>query len=231
MSRNRRFRPSRALTGAAGAVALTGMLALSGCGAGQLAQTANQTSAVNGISAQQGEVLIRDARIAYPPNASTGVLYPAGSSAPLEVTLLNSAPVTDRLVGVSSPGAPAARIGGDPTMTQGIPLVAQVAAEGGVPADSRPITIELGGLVTPIRTGLSVPVTFTFERAGSIDLDVPIAAPPESAEPERADAESEAAGEAGSEAGGGDHAGAQSAEQEPAETPATPAPAGSEGGS
>lgn len=188
MSSNRRFRPSRALTGAAGAVALTGVLALSGCGTGQLAQTANQTSAVNGVSAQQGEVLIRDARIAYPPRSSEAVLYPAGGSAPLELTLLNTGSVPDRLVRVSSPGAPAVRIGGDPTLTQDIPLVAQVAAEGGVPAGSRPLTIELGGLVSPIRTGLSVPVTLTFEHAGSVELDVPIAAPHEGVEPERADA-------------------------------------------
>ncbi|MBW0107028.1 hypothetical protein, partial [Pseudonocardia sp. KRD291] len=189
MSRNRRFRPSRALSGAAGAVALTGVLALSGCGAGQLSQTANQISAVNGISTQQGDVLIRDARIAFPPRTSEGVLYPAGGSAPMEVTLLNTGAVTDRLVRVSSPGAPAVRVGGDPTLPQDIPLVAQIAAEGGVPAGSRPLTIELGGLVAPIRSGLSVPVTLTFERAGSIDLDVPISAPPEGTEPERADAE------------------------------------------
>lgn len=222
MSRNRRFRPSRTLVGAAGAVALTGMLALSGCGTGQLAQTANQTSAVNGISSQVGQIAIRDARVAYPPRSADGNVYPAGGAAPLEVTLLNTASVPDRLIGVRSPAASAVRVGGDPTMPQNVPLVAQVAAEGGVQPGNRPLTIELGGLTAPIRPGLSTTVTFSFERAGSVTLQVPIAAPPEGTEPERAEAEG--AGHSAPEA----EAPAGQAEAPAPEAPA--APAAGEGG-
>lgn len=237
MSRNRRLRPSRALTGAAGAVALTGLLALSGCGTGQLAQTANQISAVNGVSTELGEVQIRDARIAFPPRASGATLYPAGGVAPLEVTLVNSASTADRLIRVSSPGAPAVRVGGDTTMPQGVPLVAQVAAEGGAPQGTRPITIELGGLVAPIRTGLSVPVTLTFERAGSVDLQVPIAAPAEGSEPERVDSKKKEAEAEGSEQASpeapapGEPAESPAPGEAPAARPGAEAPAGGEGGS
>ncbi|RZT88819.1 hypothetical protein EV383_5768 [Pseudonocardia sediminis] len=236
MSRTRRFRPSRTLTGAAGAVALTGVLALTGCGAGQLAQTANQISAVNGISSQVGQVVIRDARVAYPPRGAEGNVYPAGSAAPLEVTLLNTASVSDRLVGISSPVAPAVRVAGDPTLPQNIPLVAQVAAEGGVQPGNRPITIELGGLTAPIRPGLPTPVTFSFERAGSVTLQVPIAAPPEGTEPERADAEAEGSEQASPEPAAPAEAGAPAGGEaivpapQPAEAPGAPAPAPAEGG-
>lgn len=196
MSRNRRFRPSRALAGTAGAVALTGLLALSGCGTGQLSQTATQTSAVNGVSADHGPVAIRDARIAFPPQPADGVLYRPGGSAPLEVTLINTGSTADRLVRVSSPVSGNVTIGGDAAMPKDVTLASQVAAEGGAPQGTRPITIALAGLTTPIKSGLTVPVTFTFERTGSVTLQVPIGAPAEGTEPERHDSEA-AAGEGG----------------------------------
>lgn len=189
MSRNRRFRPSRAL---AGAVALTGLLTLAGCGTGQLSQTAGQISAVNGVSAEQGQVAIRDARIAYPPRSQGGTLYAPGGTAPVEVTLLNTGSVPDRLLRVSSPVASAGTVTGDASLPQGVTLVSQQAAEGSPPEGTRPIRIALAGLTAPIRTGLAVPVTFTFERAGSVTLQVPIGAPAEGTEPERQDSEAAA---------------------------------------
>nr|WP_063709828.1 hypothetical protein [Nocardia transvalensis] len=56
--------PRRALIIAA--VAAGAALALSGCGAGQISQTASQVAAVNGNSANVGKVALRDVRILLP---------------------------------------------------------------------------------------------------------------------------------------------------------------------
>jgi hypothetical protein len=67
---------------------------LAGCSAGQVAETALKNPSVYGVNSQSrnGAVLIRGLAVAYP--GTTG--YPAGSSAPLELTLVNETrqPVT-----------------------------------------------------------------------------------------------------------------------------------------
>nr|WP_068022384.1 hypothetical protein [Nocardia mexicana] len=51
---------------AVAALAAGAALALSGCGAGQISQTASQVAAVNGNSADVGQVALRDVRILLP---------------------------------------------------------------------------------------------------------------------------------------------------------------------
>ncbi|MDQ4118432.1 MAG: hypothetical protein M3235_15930, partial [Actinomycetota bacterium] len=194
MTRTRRLRPSRALAGTVGALALAGSLALSGCGAGQLSQTSEQGAAVNGTNARQGDVFIRDMQIVYPQRpASPEAPYPRGAAAPLRFGIVNEGPVADRLVRVSSPIATAVTINGDASLPQNILLLG--GGEGGTaPAGVRPVTVELTGLTRPIQAGVSVPVTLTFERAGSTTVQAPVGAPPEGgsgSEPEREDAEGE----------------------------------------
>ena len=189
MTRTRRLLPCLV-----GALALAGTLALSGCGAGQIAQTSDESAAVNGVGAQVGDVVIRDMQVAYPPRpASPEAVYPQGGSAQLKFGIVNEGTTADRLVRVSSPAATAVRIGGDPSLPPNILLLG--GGEGGTaPAGVRPATIELTGLTTPIHAGVSVPVTLTFERAGSTTVQAPIGAPPEGAaagQPERADSEAE----------------------------------------
>ena len=211
MSRNRSLRPSRALAGAVGAVALTGLLAVSGCGTGQMSQTAAQISAVNGVSAEQGAVLIRDARIAYPAKPVGGTLYGPGADAPVEVSLINTAIAADRLVRVSSPISPNVTITGNPAMPQNVTLMAKVEAEGGVSPGSQPLGLQLTKLTAPIRTGLTVPLTFTFAKAGSVTVAVPVSAPAEGTEPERAEGgEAPASAEPAGEAAPAPAAGAES---------------------
>ena len=43
--------------------------------------------------------------------------------------------------------------------------------------DTTEIEITLEGLTTPLRAGLTYPVTFAFERAGALTLEIPIAYP------------------------------------------------------
>lgn len=82
------------------AVAAAG-LSLSGCAAGQQAQTAEQTSVVDGSGFQAGQLLMRDVGVVPP----TGASYAAGSTAALEGVLINNGRRPDQLVSVSSPDA------------------------------------------------------------------------------------------------------------------------------
>ncbi len=224
MSRNRRLRPSRALAGTVGALALAGTLALSGCGTGQLAQTAEEGAAVNGIGAQQGDVFIRDLQIVYPQKpTSPEAPYPSGGAAPLRFGIVNEATTADRLVRVSSPIASTVTLSGDMSLPQEILLVGG-GESGTAPAGVRPVTIALTGLTAPVRAGANVPITFTFERAGTVTLLTPVGTPPEggsASEPEREDSEAAQGAEqaAPAEAPAGAQPGAP-------EAPAAPAPEG-----
>jgi periplasmic copper chaperone A len=201
VTRNRRLRTCLVGTLAAGT------LALSGCGAGQIAQTSHEGAAVNGSSAQIGDIVVRDMQVVYPRQPSSqGAVYAQGGAAQLKFGIVNEGSTADRLVRVSSPAATAVQVGGDASLPKDILLVG--GGEGGTaPAGVRPTTIELTGLTAPIRAGVPVPITLTFERAGSTTVLAPVGSPPEGAaagEPEReetkAEGGSEQAAPAGSEA-------------------------------
>ncbi|MCW2540301.1 MAG: hypothetical protein JWN95_2026 [Frankiales bacterium] len=99
-------------------VAVVAAVALSGCAAGQDAQTANQQPAIDGVNADSGLVGIRDAAIAAPSATN----YAAGSDAELQLTLINNGLNQDSLVAVTSTAAAAAVIGvdGPPSSNQGV---------------------------------------------------------------------------------------------------------------
>ena len=73
---------------------------LSGCGTGQIAQTAAQEPAVNGNKVNINNVLLRDIRIQA---AQTGDFVHPGRSVDLVLVAINQSPdVADRLVGITS---------------------------------------------------------------------------------------------------------------------------------
>ncbi|MFP5019440.1 copper chaperone PCu(A)C [Pseudonocardia phyllosphaerae] len=224
MSRNRR-RPTRALAGAAGAVALTGLL-VSGCGAGQLSQTSLQTAAVNGLNTSAGTVDLRDVQISYPPQpAGPDALYKAGGSAPLRANLVNVGDTADKLVRVTSPYASNVTVSGDTRLAKGVALVS-AGDTPLAPTSSKPVQIRLDGLKQPIPAGAQVPMTFVFERAGSVNLVAPTGVPMEShpdAKPERAAPEGKEHGVNGAETGVNAENGGQAKPPSP-DKPAAPAP-------
>jgi copper(I)-binding protein len=97
---------------AAVATGVGAVLALAGCSAGQITQTATQVAPVVGISGDAGDIALRNLVIEY--NGPEG--YAAGSDAPLVVRLFNNGlePVT--LVGVSADKAEAVILTGSPTV-------------------------------------------------------------------------------------------------------------------
>jgi copper(I)-binding protein len=87
----------------AGSALVGALLVLSACGAGQLAQTAQQQSAIAGVNGQtaDGSVALRNALIPF--NGPQG--YPQGGNAPMAVSIFNNGPNAVKLVDVSAKDA------------------------------------------------------------------------------------------------------------------------------
>jgi copper(I)-binding protein len=161
-----------------------------GCGAGQQAQTADQITGTGGAYGQTGEVSVLDAQFVFDGPIAGDEVYRPGADAPLQLTIVNAGAAEDRLIEVSSPVATSARVTGDPRIPGGQALtagylepVASVETR-----DARAIEITLVGLTEPVRAGLTYPVTFTFEDAGSLTLSLPVENPdalPPRGEPRR----------------------------------------------
>jgi copper(I)-binding protein len=86
-----------------------GGLAVAGCGAGQVAQTAETQPTIDGSNAQAGDIAIRNAALEYP----IGGAYEKGSDARLRMVVVNQGVVADVLTAVRTTAAE------DVTITQG----------------------------------------------------------------------------------------------------------------
>lgn len=99
---NRWTRPSSAPSRSVlAALAVVGGLALAGCGAGQVAQTAQQRPSIDGQSGSVGTLALRDVTVEYP---SAGV-YKDGGDARLRMVVVNEGPGSDALVSVRTDAA------------------------------------------------------------------------------------------------------------------------------
>jgi len=167
-----------ALAGGAG-------LLLTGCGAGQIAQTAIQVSAVNGNEAEIGLISLRNVHVVYP----NGEEYTnsAGGNALLSFVIINNSPDTDdRLREVSSD---AGQVKFEPESARELPASAVLVAvapgsEESAEAlvanpDAKTATVELTNLKSDLTPGLTFGVKFDFENAGDVTVQVPIDAGPD----------------------------------------------------
>jgi copper(I)-binding protein len=96
--RTLRIRPTAAVAGA-----VLGAVVLAGCGAGQVSQTSRQVSAVDGANVTVGQIAVRNAQFVFGEGTESAVAYPRGSSAPLELTIVNTGGTADELVSITSP--------------------------------------------------------------------------------------------------------------------------------
>jgi copper(I)-binding protein len=125
---------------------------------------------------------VLDVEFLFDPPVAGDAVYRPGDIAPMAVTIVNSGDAADRLVRVTSPIAEAGVvvvdgglvIPGDRTLTAG--QVGPVSAIE-VPYEDDAGLIALIGLREPIRSGVSYPVVFGFERAGDVAFDVPVDTP------------------------------------------------------
>ena len=174
--RDSKPRSSRVAALAAGG--LIGAVALTGCSAGQLSQTASQESAVDGNHAVINNVALRNVHIQAQQN--TDFLRP-GQTVDLVLVVVNQSPdVTDKLVGIST-DIGKVTVTGDPTLPAGGTLFVgnpngqnRKAVDAVEAADSVKATVALDKQIT---NGPNYNFTFDFEKAGSVSLPVPISAP------------------------------------------------------
>lgn len=158
-------------------VAVTAALGLTaGCAAGQVTGTNTQTSTVDGAGANVGDLALRDITFESPD----GGLYEAGDSARLLFTVVNRNPLEDdALVDVTSPA-----FEGDLDSDDGLPIELPARVDVSFREDGS--VLELTDLAEDLRASVQVDVTFVFEKAGEVTVQVPVAVPLEYVE---ADAE------------------------------------------
>ncbi len=160
----------RPVLGVVGALAVA-VVTLTGCAAGQDAQTVEQTSVVDGTAFQAGDIALRDVGLRAPSGSS----YATGQNAYLEGLVVNRAATSDQLVSVTSPVATkvvfyadgvsallgsAATTGVTPSATGSTPTASSTASEN-TGAPSQPGTPDATG------SSASAPTDGTTTSAGA----------------------------------------------------------------
>jgi copper(I)-binding protein len=157
---------------------LISVVALGGCSAGQVSQTANQHSAVDGNQAVVKNIALRNVRIQAQQN--TDFLRP-GTTVDLVLVVINeSQDQADKLVGVST-DIGKVTVTGNATLPPGGTLFVgspkgqdPKALDAVEPTEAVKATV---ALAKPITNGPNYNFTFDFEKAGSVSLAVPVSAP------------------------------------------------------
>ncbi|BBY26180.1 hypothetical protein [Mycolicibacterium sediminis] len=199
---NRSRSRTTVVTSGLAACGLTAAVLLSGCGAGQVSQTAMQMPAVNGTTASVGDptygIALRNLHIRAPQ--TTDAVEPGTEAELIFVAVNGSAENPDRLVSITS-DVGTVTVTGNADVPAGGTLVVgtpdgQVSPLDAV-EDARTVEATVA-LTKPISNGINYDFTFTFQRAGSSTIAVPISA----GETARRDAEP-GGGSAGGDTGGG----------------------------
>jgi copper(I)-binding protein len=162
------------LVAASAGLAACGLI-LTGCGAGQISQTADQESAVNGATANVANIALRNVHIQAVQN---GDALKPGRTVELIFVAANTSPDTnDKLVSVSS-DVGSVVIGGTTAIPAGTSLIVG-SADGQAAAtpmgSAQPTKAEVT-LNQPITNGLTYKFTFDFDKAGKTTVAVPISA-------------------------------------------------------
>ncbi|GAA4732998.1 hypothetical protein GCM10023328_10380 [Modestobacter marinus] len=134
-------------------------LVLSGCSAGQVAQTATQERDRTGGTTRIGDITVRAAALAHPPDG----VHDPGDPVELTMVIVNGGRVDDELVAVTGApftGATIGAGGGGPGLS--LPSDAKVF----VGSDPEGPTVTLTGLAERRTAAHSVELTLTFARAG-----------------------------------------------------------------
>jgi copper(I)-binding protein len=172
-----RFKPrTSVLTAGLAACGLAVAVALSGCGTGQVSQTATQEPAVNGTSGTVGPVSLRNIHLRA---AQSTDYVEAGREAELLFVAVNGSPdVNDKLVSITSDIGTVSLSGDTSLPANGVLVVGepdgQIAPlESAEKADAAEAMVALS---KPITNGLTYNITFDFEKAGETTVAVPISA-------------------------------------------------------
>ncbi|GFG66072.1 putative lipoprotein LpqE [Mycobacterium kubicae] len=157
-------------------LAIVGMaaVALSGCGAGQVSQTAMQEPAVNGNKVTINNLALRDIRM---QGAQQGDFIQPGRTVDLVMVVVNQSPnVEDRLTSVTTDIGTVTISGDARVPASGMLFVGTPGGQNAAPGPPQSsgaarATITLS---KPISNGLTYNFTFNFEKAGQGNVLVPI---------------------------------------------------------
>jgi copper(I)-binding protein len=158
------------------ACGLAAAIVLSGCGVGQVAQTATQEPAVNGTSANIGKIAIRNAHLRA--TQTTDYIEPGREVELLFVASNDSPDVNDKLVSITSDVGTVSLTGDTAlpaagTLVVGSPDGQITALESVETAEAAEAMVQLS---KPITNGLTYNFTFKFEQGGEGTFAVPISA-------------------------------------------------------
>ena len=159
------------------APALLALFLLTGCGTAAPTIDLDDPMGTAGDAATSiGAIDIRDAAIAPADDAEGGIAHPAGSDVGLRLVAVNNGDAADRLVSASSPLAEDVDVSGEQSLLGGATLLVGdtgSTAPAGAASVTR-ATVTLDDLRQALSVGPTYPVTLTFERAGSVTLELPV---------------------------------------------------------
>lgn len=157
---------------AASAGLAAGALILTGCGAGQISQTATQHAAVNGTSGAAGEIVLRNVHLQA---EQTSDFFEPGQVVPLVFLAANNSPdVDDKLVSITSDVGTVA-LAGNVAVPAAEALNVAPKGEAQAMGSATPATAAVT-LTKPITNGLTYMFTFNFDKSGATTVAVPISA-------------------------------------------------------
>jgi hypothetical protein len=188
-----------AVTAALAACGLAAAVGLSGCGAGQISQTATQEPAVNGTNANIGDIALRNIHLRAVQ--STDYVQPGREVELIFVAANNSPDADDELVSITS-DVGTVTLTGDATVPAGGVLVVGAPDGQTTPLESVEAAEAVEATVTltkPITNGITYNFTFDFERSGEGTVPVPISA---GEAPRRAEEPLKPGGDTGGHGGG-----------------------------
>jgi periplasmic copper chaperone A len=155
------------------AVVLAAAVTLTGCGSDAPTQTPQAEVAGGAIGPDEAvseDVKVLAVQLEYPLDG----VYEVGEDASLYLGISNTGPEPDVLVDVTGPDFADARTTG---AGDGDSLAVEVPADDNVyvGAEGEP-ALTLVDLGRTLRSSQSIPVTFTFQRAGTVTVDAMVAA-------------------------------------------------------
>ena len=148
---------------------------LTGCGAGQISQSAGQEAAINGAAANIGPVELRNVHLQA---VQTSDFLQPGDTVPLMFVAVNNSPDVDyQLVGINSEVGTVS-LSGDGAIPASEALVVGLAdgQPATLPSDKGKPAVAEVTLSKPITNGLTYNFTFDLGKAGTATVAVPISA-------------------------------------------------------
>lgn len=177
---NRTKSRTSAIASGLAACGLAASVVLTGCGSGQVSQTANQLPAVNGTAASIGDAKAGiDLRNIYLQAKQTRDFIKPGDMAELVFVAVNkSSENADKLVSVSSDTGEVLFKGATAVPAGGLLIVGSPEGKNQTLPASEDASTAMAAiaLTKPISNGLTYKFNFKFQNAGEAQVEVPISA-------------------------------------------------------